>query len=369
MSKTFLHTNEIIFSGYSNSGKTTLIESLTQRMSHYKVGYVKHDAHKFVMDYEGKDTQRVSQAGAKAVSINDSKRSAFLREGSLNYIDLKNQLVDLDLVFVEGFKSSKGMKFIVLDSDLDILKDPLEYDPNLVIGYIGESETAPKEIDSARYFCRENLDELVEEIESILIQRQVRPLKGLVLVGGRSSRMGEDKSDLIYHSGQTQAEYAVSQLRDFCDEVYLSVRSDQKSHFSKLNCQQISDKFIEMGPMGGILSAQQEDPNSAWLVLACDLPYLNDETLKKLVAERSPFKNATCFSSSSDGMPEPLCAIYEPKSYVRLMQFLAQGFRCPRKVLLNSEVKLIDLDVNSALDNVNHPNEKKIAKQYFKELR
>ena len=50
----------------------------------------------------------------------------------------------------------------------------------------------------------------------------------------------------------------------------------------------------------------------AWLVLACDLPFLDRATLQHLIAQRASARLATAYRSSSDGQPEPLCAIFEP---------------------------------------------------------
>ncbi|MEK6558347.1 MAG: molybdopterin-guanine dinucleotide biosynthesis protein B, partial [Candidatus Margulisiibacteriota bacterium] len=64
--------------GHSNSGKTTLIERLIPELSRlgYRVGTIKHDAHNFVMDHEGKDTWRMSQAGAQTVVIASATQMA-----------------------------------------------------------------------------------------------------------------------------------------------------------------------------------------------------------------------------------------------------------------------------------------------------
>lgn len=56
-------------------------------------------------------------------------------------------------------------------------------------------------------------------------------------------------------------------------------------------------------------------------------------------------------------MPEPLIAIWEPKSYAVLLAFLAQGFSCPRKVLLHSDTLILPAPYPVALTNVNTPEE------------
>ena len=161
------------------------------------------------------------------------------------------------------------------------------------------------------------------------------PLYGLVLAGGRSSRMGRDKAALLYE-GQTQLERAMALLRPHVARAYVSVRPDQKTDALRARFAQIEDRASDIGPMAGLLAAQAAHPEAAWLVLACDLPLLDEPTLRGLVGARDTGGLATAYRSSHDGLPEPLCAIYEPRSRAALSDYVAQGKHCPRKFLLNS---------------------------------
>jgi molybdopterin-guanine dinucleotide biosynthesis protein A len=76
-----------------------------------------------------------------------------------------------------------------------------------------------------------------------------------------------------------------------------------------------------------------------------------------LIAARQPQRLATAYRSSHDGLPEPLCAIYEPASREPLLAHVAKGKDCPRKFLINSDIPLIDQLNPRALDNVNTPDE------------
>jgi molybdenum cofactor guanylyltransferase len=92
-------------------------------------------------------------------------------------------------------------------------------------------------------------------------------------------------------------------------------------------------------------------------VLACDLPFLSEAALSQLLAERDPAASATAFSSAHDGLPEPLCAIWEPKAAAELAAHQAGGNVCPRKFLMRHAVKLLEPGDPRALDNVNTPDE------------
>ena len=119
----------------------------------------------------------------------------------------------------------------------------------------------------------------------------------------------------------------------------------------------ITDQIHDIGPTGGILSAFKHDSKFAWIVMGCDLPLANSDALNKLYESRNPFRYATCFSSKNDKMPEPLFAIYEPKAQNRFYQSLAVNRLCPRKVLINSSIELIDQGEHNYLENANTPED------------
>jgi molybdopterin-guanine dinucleotide biosynthesis protein A len=101
----------------------------------------------------------------------------------------------------------------------------------------------------------------------------------------------------------------------------------------------------------------QAHPKAAWLVVACDLPFLNEQTLRHLVEHRDPRRLATAYKSSHDGLPEPLCAIWEPAAREPVLAYMATGKQCPRKFLINADTLLLDLPDARALDNVNTAEE------------
>ncbi len=182
------------------------------------------------------------------------------------------------------------------------------------------------------------------------------PLFGLVLAGGASRRMQTDKAALEYQ-GESQLQRAFALLGKLCVQTFVSVRADQMNDPLRGRFPTIADRQSDLGPIGGIAAAQATHPEAAWLVLACDLPFLETATLEFLISHRSPGHMATAFRSSHDGLPEPLCAIWEPSSRSRVEAWIAAGKQCPRKLLINSDVQLLDQPDARALDNVNTPEE------------
>ncbi len=183
------------------------------------------------------------------------------------------------------------------------------------------------------------------------------PLFGLVLAGGRSTRMGRDKA-AIEIDGRTQLERALALMQNLVNRSFVSVRPDQRDDPLRARHAQIVDlPGGPDGPAGGIRAAQLAHPEAAWLVLACDLPQLDAATLQQLIARRDPSRIATAYRSRNGGLPEPLCAIYEPASAGAFAAFLTTGRNCPRKFLLQSDTLLLDQPNPEALNNVNTPDE------------
>jgi molybdopterin-guanine dinucleotide biosynthesis protein A len=182
------------------------------------------------------------------------------------------------------------------------------------------------------------------------------PLFGLVLAGGASTRMQRDKAAIDYH-GQSQLHWTFHLLSHVCAATFVSVRPDQREEPTRAGLPQIVDRQPGIGPIAGISAALLAHPKAAWLVVACDLPFLNEQTLRQLISSRDSHKLATAYRSSHDGLPEPLCAIWEPAAREPLLAYLAAGKQCPRKFLINADTLLLDLPDARALDNVNTADE------------
>ena len=184
------------------------------------------------------------------------------------------------------------------------------------------------------------------------LENKSQSLYGLVLAGGRSTRMGSDKATLQYH-GRPQILVAFDFLRRYCDSAFVSVAPDQVQETVRSQLPQIVDDVATMGPAAGILSATKAHPDKAWLVMACDLPWVTSATLEKLIANRRPDADATAFVSSHDGLPEPLCTIWETVGLKKLSQQVLSGGSCPRKFLINADTNLVPQDNPNWLDNIN----------------
>src|SRR5207249_7059018 len=86
------------------------------------------------------------------------------------------------------------------------------------------------------------------------------PLFGLVLAGGRSTRMGRDKAALTYADGTPQLERAMRLLAPHVARAFVSVRSDQADDPVRARFAQIRDREENLGPIAGLLAAQAQHP-------------------------------------------------------------------------------------------------------------
>lgn len=182
-----------------------------------------------------------------------------------------------------------------------------------------------------------------------------RSLHGLVLAGGRSVRMGQDKGAIRWH-GREQRYYMADVLAPLCDRVFISCRAEQQGEIDGAYAA-LPDSYEGGGPLIGIMSAFRAFPDVAWLVVACDLPLLDSETLQYLIQHRDVSCISTTFRGPEDQLPEPLITIWEPAAYAVLQQHIANGYKCPRKALIFNEanVRLLDVPDPDRILNANTP--------------
>lgn len=174
-------------------------------------------------------------------------------------------------------------------------------------------------------------------------------VNGLVLAGGRSTRMGMDKGLISYH-GKPQREYLFESLCRLCSEVFTSCREGQNVPAS---LHPLTDAMDIQSPLNGILSAFRLYPEKAWLAVAVDLPNVSTAVLEALIAGRDPGRLATCFFNVSAGGPEPLLTIWEPAAYPWLAAQAGTGNISPRSFLRSSDVHVIHGMPDSVFHNVN----------------
>lgn len=124
----------------SGTGKTTLLVKLIGELKRrgYRVGAVKHDAHSFSIDHEGKDSWRLTQAGADTMLITSPQKIAMVKQNPMAQepplaATIETFLGDVDIVLTEGFKRSTMPKIEVhrRERSPTLLCRGEEHDPTL----------------------------------------------------------------------------------------------------------------------------------------------------------------------------------------------------------------------------------------------
>jgi len=178
-------------------------------------------------------------------------------------------------------------------------------------------------------------------------------INGLILAGGKSLRMGTDKSLINFH-GKPQREYLFDLLNKVCSTVYTSYK---EGTIVPEYLNPLTDQFEIESPLNGILSAFKLTSTTAWLTAPVDMPNIDLSIINYLLQHRNTDKLATCFTDSEGKDPEPLFTLWEPASFSFLKKYFETGGKGVKYFLLNHPVNIIPspnpamhLNINSAED-------------------
>ena len=180
-------------------------------------------------------------------------------------------------------------------------------------------------------------------------------LRGLVLAGGASVRMGRDKG-LIDYSGETAVSRAVRLLGEVCGETLVSLRTDQTAEPGYRPYRHVIDTKAGIGPMAGLLAAWERHPGSAWFVLAVDMPGVDSGLVGELLTARDPARVGTAFLGSG-GVTEPLFAIWEPSARPLLLDHERANRFSLRRILDDYGARIVTTSDSLKLRSVNAPAE------------
>lgn len=346
--------NEIAIIGTKCSVISNLVHKVSEKLSTYNLAY-----------FDASHSKDTTPAPVQNFTFHHSGNVTISIKKEINKFNQRIQFSQFDYVFINGNHYLGAKQILILDNEKEAsvlkrlqqlsniqfvikLKDDSKYFDFL-------TEKNPQ-IKNLQCYQIDEVDKIANHIEN-LIKEKIAPINGLVLAGGKSVRMGTDKGKLNFY-GKEQRLYAIELLEKHQLKTYLSVRGEQDVSLEN----KINDSFLGLGPFGAICSAFQHNPNTAWLVLATDLPFVNSNLIKLLLEKRNPSKIATTLKGKGQEFPEPLITIWEPKSYTLLLNYLAQGYSCPRKVLINSDVEIVEVE-DYFIRNINTPNEFKNAQK------
>lgn len=114
------------FVAFSGTGKTTLLEKLVPilKQKGLRVAVIKHDSHDFEIDHEGKDSWRMTQAGADVTVISSSAKTAIMENRFVSMDTLLPRILNVDLILTEGYKHGRWPKLGILREGAEQLPLP-----------------------------------------------------------------------------------------------------------------------------------------------------------------------------------------------------------------------------------------------------
>lgn len=181
-----------------------------------------------------------------------------------------------------------------------------------------------------------------------------------VLVGGNSSRFGEDKA-LYRLDGSPMAMRLAGIAAEVAEQVTLVGAPER---YGDLELRRIGDASPARGPLSGLVAAL-EDTEARWtLVTACDMPGLRADFLELLFDTAESANASAVIPVQPDGRVQPLCAVYSKALYAPLAEKLQQGVSKVTVALEGLKVRYVHPPEYARMDpagdllmNVNRPGD------------
>ena len=186
---------------------------------------------------------------------------------------------------------------------------------------------------------------------------------GIILAGGKSTRMGADKGFVIYNDA-TFMSHVIDAIQPFVSEIII-VSNDSEYDVFKLK--RVMDKFEDAGPLAGLYSGLANSETENNIVLSCDVPLINNEVLKVLVEGYDSEVDVVQLKSNGETMP--LIAIYKKQVMHQFIELLKQGERRLRVAVKSLRTKTITLDtkLDTFVKNINTEAQLKEIKNGFED--
>jgi molybdopterin-guanine dinucleotide biosynthesis protein A len=140
-------------------------------------------------------------------------------------------------------------------------------------------------------------------------------ITGIVLAGGKSSRMGEDKG-IMEFDGKKMVKHILDALAPVVDEIIIIANNN---HYNDFGYPVYEDIIKDCGPMGGIYTGLTRSNTMKNIVLSCDMPFIKSKMVSYIIAESGDYEITV---PKHENKLEPLCAIYSKKCADKLKGLL-----------------------------------------------
>lgn len=182
-------------------------------------------------------------------------------------------------------------------------------------------------------------------------------ITGIILAGGKSSRMGTDKAMLSFN-GKKLIEYSIALMKEVSDNQLISANNDAYRAFE---IPVVPDNFQGIGPLAGIEAGLRFSQNRINLFAPCDTPFLNAELLLKILSNIESYDAVV--PVSKDGKIEPLTGFYSKEALPALTKQIDRGDFKIQNLLQIIHTKYILIDDIKLIKNINTPEDLKNIEQ------
>lgn len=179
----------------------------------------------------------------------------------------------------------------------------------------------------------------------------------VLFAGGKSSRMGSDKSLLPFGGYSSLAEFQTNRLSELFNHVYISTKTADKFDFKADFL--LDPKGVDFAPTAGFVSAFTKLHGERIFILSVDTPFVDEETIRKLLEADSPELDAVIAKTPSGS--HPLCGIYHRSLQEDFERMLREGDHRLGKLLSRCNTHFVPFDNDDPFMNLNHPHEYETA--------
>ncbi len=181
-------------------------------------------------------------------------------------------------------------------------------------------------------------------------------ITGIILAGGKSSRMGQDKG-LKLHNGKPFIKHIINAIQSITNEILIITSSVDYKVFD-YHC--IPDLIPNQGPVGGIDTGLKYTKTEKNLVLSCDVPFVTSAVLNNLISEYEPNYDVITYEDI------PLITLYSKSAERNFFESIEKKRLSLRKTLSTLKVKSIPIgqSIEPYVKNINTPQQYKEATQW-----
>ncbi|SFZ97349.1 Molybdopterin-guanine dinucleotide biosynthesis protein MobA [hydrothermal vent metagenome] len=188
------------------------------------------------------------------------------------------------------------------------------------------------------------------------------PIPAIIFAGGKSSRMGRDKTLLPFAGFSSMSEFQYVKLSKLFNSVYISTKENKFDFSANL----ILDKYKESSPLVGIVSVFESLDDDVIFILSADAPFVDAEIIQKLIDNIDD--NDAIIAKTEEGR-QPLCGIYKRSVLDIARKNMMEDNHRIGNVLKNVKTKFVFFEKSEAFTNLNHPHEYEDALKVLKRIK